>query len=225
MDIQDLFGDKVRGEVTNGAKTRAKTVIEHWQEMAKNGIRRVEGELFGDILNPLANRIHDSLWEMGDGEIVSKLVEESIINNPEIAQTAYHHNVQRYVPYRLLDVANVVLMANQLGQHKDLIKSPDFTRKLDDLNELTTKHRTFGTTISPTSIQNAKYYGTVVDISRYFAIQNVGKNNLVVHDRLLLNSETYVGQKATFVYNNGRVLIEAVKAKTIDQPALQMATR
>lgn len=221
--MDDLFGDKVRGTVTNGAKSRAKTVIEHWQEVAKNGIRREKGELFGDILNPLANRIHDSLWEMGDGDIVLKLVEQSIINDPAIASVAYHHNVQRYVPYRLLDVANVILMAEQLGQHKDLIKAPDLARKLDDLNELTSKHRAFEKTINPTSIQNSRYYGTVVDISRYFAIQSIGQNTLIVHDRLLLNSETHVGQKATFIYKNGRVLVEPLQEKTIEKPKLQMA--
>lgn len=223
MDSMDLFGDQVRGAVTNGAKTRANTVIEHWQEMANNGIRREKGELFGDILNPLANRIHDSLWEMGDGDIVLKLVEQAIINDPSIASLSYNPNVQRYVPYRLLDVANVVLMADQLNQHAHLVKASDFANKLDNLNELTSKHRSFDKKFNPTYVNNSNYYGTVVEISQYFAIQNLGKNTLIVHDLMLLNSEIYEGQKANFLYKNGRVSIEPIQKNVMSQSNLQVA--
>lgn len=204
----DLFGDTTRGEVTKGAKSRAKTVIEHWQEMAKNGIRREKGEFFGDIVNPLATRAHDSLWEMGDGDVVFKLLEQNIINDPTIAKLAYHRDVQKYVPHALLDVANIVLMADAIGMHKDFIKAPDFIHKVEDLKKLTTKHRDWNKKIEHTNIQSSSYYGTVIDVSKYFALQNIGQNTMVVHDRLLLSNEPYVGQKANFKYENGRVNIQ-----------------
>jgi len=204
----DLFGDTTGGEITKGAKSRAKTVIEHWQEMAKNGIRREKGEFFGDIINPLATRAHDSLWEMGDGNVVVKLLEQAIINDPNVAKLTYHRDVQKYVPHSLLDVANIVLMAEGIGMHKEFIKAPDFMRKVDDLRNLTTKHRDWNKKIEHTNIQNAAYYGTVIDVSKYFALQNIGQNTMVVHDRLLLNEEPFIGQKANFKYENGRVNIQ-----------------
>lgn len=200
----DLFGDESGGVVTSGAKNRAKKVVEHWQEMVRNGVRREKGEFFGDILNPLANRVHDGLWEMGDGNVVFKLVEQNIIHDPQVAGLAYHHDVKRYVSHRLLDLANVVLMAEQIGQHKEITQAPDFMKKVEDLSELTSKHRAWDKVIERTYIQSSNYYGTVLDISKHFAIQNIGQNTMVVHDLSLLSSDPYAGQKAHIKYENGR---------------------
>lgn len=112
--MKDLFGDDtVANIITPDTRKRADTVIKHWQEMVSKGERRVEGHWNGEILNPLANREHDALWEHGDGEAVSHLVAQKIKSNPEVAKLAIHPDVKRYVSHRLLDLANTSLSVEE----------------------------------------------------------------------------------------------------------------
>lgn len=206
--MNDLFGE-TGGQITRGAVSRANTVVEHWLEMASNGVRREKGVFFGDILNPLANRVHDSLWEMGDGNVVLHLVQNKLIEEPALAKVAFHNDVKRYVPSKLLAMANVILMADQsdyIGANKAL----KFIEKADDLHALISKHKTWDQSLERTYIEGSSYYGTIIDVSKHFALQHLGKSVLVAHDLSNLDLNLTAGKKADIKYEQSRGYVQGV---------------
>ncbi|ACT52112.1 KfrB domain-containing protein [Methylovorus glucosotrophus] len=201
--MTDLFGN-TGGQITKGAMSRANTVIEHWQEMAWNGVRRQKGEFFGDILNPLANRVHDALWEMGDGNVVQHLVEQKLINDPDLAKLAFHHDVRRYVGSKLLVLANIILMAENSPwtQHTNLFE------KFEDLHSLSCKHLSWDQKLDRTHVDSANYYGSIIGVSKRFALQNTGQGTLIAHDLNLIDGSVQVDQKYKIKYGNGQGIAE-----------------
>lgn len=124
--MKDLFGDDtVANIITPDTRKRADMVISHWQEMVTNGERRVGGHWNGEILNPIANREHDALWEHGDGDAVSHLVAQKIKSSPEVAKLALHPDVKRYVSHHLLDLASSTLSIED--SNKEIAPSQDWS--------------------------------------------------------------------------------------------------
>lgn len=183
-NMLDLFGDEVIPGITQGARKRADTVIRHWEEMATQGVRTVGGALFGDRLNPLANRVHDALWEQGDGSVVFHLVEEKIKSNPEIAKLAIHPDVKRYVSHRLLESAVACLAS----------------------------HASRGDTVADASAsitpQEGKVYvGPIISNNGRTVLQDTGRNTSVEHQIEELSMPLSTGKVVRIEYANGQAKV------------------
>lgn len=176
----DLFGDEVIPGIAQGARKRADTVVQHWQEMADQGVRRLGGNFCGDVLNPLANRVHDALWEQGDGDVVFHLVEEKIKSNPALAKLAIHPDVKRYVSHRLLESA-VVCLASHASRGDSLDACASITPQ-----------------------EGKVYVGPIISNNGRTVLQDTGRNTSVEHQIEKLSMPLSTGKVVRIEYANGR---------------------
>ena len=118
--------------MNKGSLGRARKVIEHWKDMAKEP--RYEGGnwLTGDRINPLANREHDALWEAGDGDEVAAAVRHALRGDVNLSRLVVNNeDLKRYVSHRLLDVARQVIALEESHSFKQTL-----SKKIESIEDM-----------------------------------------------------------------------------------------